>query len=255
METTEKGITQEHQSSQQNPNHFFKDKSVFITGGGRGIGRAIAIAFHREGANVFITSRTEKELKNVCNEMGNKRCEYSICDVSDPSQVEKAVNRANETFGKIDILINNAGIFLMKEAKDTSIEEWRRIIDVNLNGMFYCTHFILPQMVERKDGIIVNISSMAGKKFYLKQSAYVASKFAIVGFSKTLAAEMKPYGVKVHVICPGGVDTKLTKNHGFTPGSTIKPEEIADIVIFLAKQRKEISIDEIMVRRIQADPF
>ncbi len=239
----------------QTNNQTIKGKTVFITGGGRGIGRAIALAFHREGANVFIVSRTGEELKAVCTEMGNNRCGYSVCDVSDPSQVERAIKEANTSFGKIDILVNNAGIFLMKEAKDTSIEEWKKIIDVNLNGMFYCTHFILPQMLERKDGIIVNISSMAGKKFYLKQSAYVASKFAIVGFSKTLAAEMKSHGVKVHVICPGGVDTTLTKNHGFTPGSTIKPEEIADIVIFLAKQRKGISIDEIMVRRIQADPF
>ncbi len=255
MKSTEKEITQKHQSYIHSSEQPFKDKSVFITGGGRGIGKAIALAFHREGANVFITSRTEEELKSVCKEMNNRKCAYSVCDVSNPLQVEKSVNKANEIFGRIDILINNAGIFLMKEAKDTSIEEWKKIIDVNLNGMFYCTHFVLPQMVERKDGIIVNISSMAGKKFYLKQSAYVASKFAIVGFSKTLAAEMKPYGVKVHVICPGGVDTTLVKGHGFTPGSTIKPEEIADIVIFLAKQRKEISIDEIMVRRIQADPF
>ena len=240
-------------------NQTFREKTVFITGGGRGIGRAIALAFSNEGANVFISSRTEGELKSVCQEIitknGKKKCAYSACDVSDPSQVEKAVSKANQIFGRIDILINNAGIFLMKEAKDTSIEEWEKIIDVNLNGMFYCTHFVLPQMIERRDGIIVNISSMAGKKFYLKQSAYVASKFAIVGFSKTLAAEMKPYGVKVHVICPGGVDTTLTKAHGFAPGSTIKPEEIADIIIFLAKQRKEISIDEVMVRRIQADPF
>ena len=236
---------------------YFKNHSVLITGGGRGIGKAIALAFADEGADVFITSRTEKELKTVSEEIKKKGAKigYYVCDISDPEQVENMVSEALKFLGKVDILVNNAGIFLMSEAKDTSIDQWEKVINVNLNGMFYCTHFILPGMIERRYGTIINISSMAGKKPYLKQSAYVASKFGIVGFSKTLAGELKPYNVKVHVICPGGVDTTLVRQHNFEPGSTIKPEEIADIVIFLAKQRREITIDEIMVRRSAAEPY
>ncbi len=236
---------------------FFNGMSVLVTGGGRGIGRAIALSYAREGADVFITSRTEKELKTVIEEIKatGVKAGYYVCDISDPGQVERMVNEANNFMGKVDVLVNNAGIFIMKEAKDTSINEWQMIINVNLNGMFYCTHYVLPGMIERRFGNIINISSMAGKKFYLKQSAYVASKFAIVGFSKTLAAELRPYNIKVHVICPGGVDTALTKQHNFPPGSTIKPEEIADVVLFLTKQRREITIDEVMIRRIAADPF
>ncbi|RKY01905.1 MAG: hypothetical protein DRP55_03625 [Spirochaetes bacterium] len=236
---------------------FFKNHGVLVTGGGRGIGRAIALAFATEGADVFITSRTEKELKCVTDEINklNVKGGYYVCDISDPRQVEKMSFEAINFLGKVDILINNAGIFLMSEAKDTSINEWQMVINVNLNGMFYCTHFILPGMIERRYGTIINISSMAGKKPYLKQSAYVASKFGIVGFSKTLAGELKPYNIKVHVICPGGVDTTLVRQHNFPPGSTIKPEEIADIAVFLAKQRKEITIDEVMVRRYSSDPY
>ena len=236
---------------------FFHNHGVLVTGGGRGIGRAIALAFADEGADVFITSRTEKELQSVTDEINKKdgKGGYHICDISDPKQAQKMINEAANFLGKIDILVNNAGIFLMSEAKDTSINEWQMVINVNLNGMFYCTRYVLPGMIERGYGTIINISSMAGKKPYLKQSAYVASKFGIVGFSKTLAAELKPYNVKVHVICPGGVDTTLTRQHNFPPGSTIKPEEIADIAIFLAKQRREITIDEVMVRRIAADPY
>ena len=235
----------------------FSNHAVLVTGGGRGIGRAIALAFANEGADVFITSRTEKELIAVAEEINklDVRGGYYVCDISDSRQVEKMVFEATNFLGKIDILVNNAGIFLMSEAKDTSINEWEMVINVNLNGMFYCTHFVLPGMINRHYGTIINISSMAGKKPYLKQSAYVASKFGIVGFSKTLAAELKPYNIKVHVICPGGVDTTLVRQHNFPPGSTIKPEEIADIAIFLAKQRREITIDEIMIRRYMTDPY
>ena len=236
---------------------FFDGMSVLVTGGGRGIGRAIALAYASEGADLFITSRTEEELKEVSEEIKSRGVKggYYVCDISDPKQVEKMVDEANKFMGKVDILVNNAGIFIMSEAKDMSINEWQMIINVNLNGMFYCTHFVLPGMIERRFGNIINISSMAGKKFYLKQSAYVASKFGVVGFSKTLAAELRPYNIKVHVICPGGVDTQLVKQHNFPPGSTIKPEEIADVVLFLTKQRREITIDEVMIRRIGADPF
>lgn len=235
----------------------FKNKNVIVTGGGRGIGRAVALSFAREGANVCVTARTDTELAEVREEIASlavRGIKYA-CDVSDREGVRRMVEFTLGEFGSVDILINNAGAFVLKEFKDLAIEEWKRIIDVNLNGVFYCTHYVIPGMIEQGEGTIINISSMAGKKFYLKQTPYVAAKFGVVGFSKTLAAELKSHNIKVHVICPGGVDTRLTKDHGFAPGSAIKPQEIADIVLFLAGMRKEITIDEVMVRRSIRDPF
>ena len=234
-----------------------KNKVAIITGAGRGIGKAIAIRLSKESYNLVLCSRTEKEIENVARECRNSGVEAIgiVADVRKEEDVKKVVKEAIKKFGKIDVLINNAGIGYAKPIVETKKEDWDIMMETNARGTFLFSREVFKEMVRNKiKGTIINISSMAGKKPYKNQSAYCASKFAIVGFSKVLAVEAQEYGIKVHVICPGGVDTDFIKNiRPDIPSHTlIKPEDIAETVIFLLKTRKEITVDEILIRRYES---
>lgn len=185
-----------------------ENRNALITGGSRGIGKAIAHRFIEEGANVFLCARGESGLSNAEKELRSLGGKVVTCpaDVSDRTSVERMVDRAIKSFGYIDILVNNAGIMKPSSFIDYSFDEFDQIMQVNLYGVFHVTQAVLRSMIERKKGKIINIASTAGKWGSLHQSAYNTSKHAVVGLTRCLGLEMAPHNIQVNAICPAGVE-------------------------------------------------
>ncbi len=190
------------------------DKIALITGGGRGIGRAIAFAFAREGAGVAVVARTKAEVERVAAEIADEcgvQTMHATCDVADAVNVARTFTRVAEAFGRVaDILVNNAGIAESAPVTKTSDAHWQRHLAINLNGTFYCTRAALPAMLERGWGRIINIASIAGKTGAPYIAAYAASKHGVLGLTRAVALEVATKGVTVNAICPGYVDTLMT---------------------------------------------
>lgn len=237
---------------------LLKGKTAFITGGGRGIGRGIALAFAQQGCNVAVAARTEMEVRETAQlvEAEGRKTLAIRCDVADPKSVNAAIEVTLATFGQIDILVNNAGYAHFKPFHELSAEEWKRTLDVNLTGPFLCIQAVLPSMMARRSGRIINISSVAGLKPLLHQSAYCASKHGLNGLSKVLALELREYGVGVHSICPGGVDTRLARDAmpERDKSEWMTPEDIAHACLYLATLSPRATTDEIVVRRFGSAP-
>jgi 3-oxoacyl-[acyl-carrier protein] reductase len=234
-------------------------KKAIVTGGGRGIGRAIALAMAEEGCDVAVVSRTRDEIERTANEvmMFGSQALAIQADVSDPLDVEYAVNETIKAFGRIDILVNNAGIAIFKPFLELTLDDWDRTMAVNLSGAFLCAQEVAKYMVEQESGTIINICSSASKKAYPNQLAYVASKHGMMGLSKTMSIDLQPYGIKVHAICPGGVDTKLTADARpeVDRSDWMHPEDIAHVVMMLLTMHDRATIDEIYIRRYDSSPI
>lgn len=189
------------------------NRSALITGGGRGIGRAVAFAFAREGARIAVVARTMNEVAQVAEEV-KAECGvetlHAACDVSDGESIARALTEVERRLGSVDILVNNAGIAESAPLVKTSDELWQRHIAINLTGTFYCTRALLPAMIERGWGRIINIASIAGKTGAPYISAYAASKHGVLGLTRSIALEVATKGVTVNAICPGYVDTDMT---------------------------------------------
>ena len=189
--------------------------TAIVTGSTRGIGKETALLLLQKGLNVIIPSRSQQSVDNVIQEIHDKfpsKKENVLglkCDVSQYSDIKSLVDVSVKTLGRIDVLVNNAGIVYFKSIVDTTEEEWNKTIDTNLKGVFLFTKEVLPYMIENKSGVIVNVSSGAGKSGFPNLSAYCASKFGVIGFTESIAKEVADNNVKVMAICPGGVDTKM----------------------------------------------
>jgi short-subunit dehydrogenase len=224
--------------------------TAIVTGSTRGIGKETALLLLQKGLNVIISSRSQQSVDNVIQEIHDKfpsKKENVLglkCDVSKYSNVKSLVDVSVKTFGKIDILVNNAGIVYFKSIMDITEEEWNKTIDTNLKGVFLFTKEVLPYMIENKSGVIVNVSSGAGKSGFPNLSAYSASKFGVIGFSESIAKEVADYNVKVMAICPGGVDTKMIDDivdngYNLSNRNLMKPEQVAKKIYDMIFNQKD----------------
>jgi 3-oxoacyl-[acyl-carrier protein] reductase len=235
-------------------------KVALVTGGGRGIGRACAVALAGGGASVAVTARSAHELQEtvqLINEAGGEGVAVPA-DVSNKDEVEQMVHTVVQGLGPVDILVNNAGVARFAPVVEATEEDWRLMLDVNLFGTLYCTQAVLPAMIERQSGWIINISSSSGLKGYPNQGGYCASKHAVNGFAKALALETQEHNIRVHTLCPGAVDTELARDHrdaGDDPEDWMQPEEIAETVVFLASLDGVATLDRIALRRMKATPW
>ncbi len=230
-------------------------KTALVTGGGSGIGLAVACSFLQEGARVAITGRDEGKLRKAAEQLGGgDRLLHVAADVTDPERVGALVRRVNERFGPIDILVNNAGANMKERAlRELTPQSWRLLVGANLDGAFYCIHAVLPQMLERRDGLIINVNSVAGKRASpLGGAAYSAAKFGLHALALCLAAEEKPSGIRVSSIYPGEVNTPIldVRPKPVDEGQRrriLQPEDIAAAVLFVATLPPHVSVPELVI--------
>jgi 3-oxoacyl-[acyl-carrier protein] reductase len=238
---------------------LLEGKAAFITGAGRGIGKGIALAFAGQGCDIAAAARSENEIAETAAEVTalGRRCIALRCDVADAVQIGKAVNETLAVFGKIDLLVNNAGYACFKPFLELNALEWQRTLDVNLTGAFNCIKAVLPSMIARGGGRIINISSVAGVKPIIDQSVYCASKFGLNGLTQVLAMELRPHGIAVHSICPGGVDTQLSREAmpGRDKTNWLTPEDVAHAALYLAGLSPRAATDQIVIRRFDSVPI
>jgi 3-oxoacyl-[acyl-carrier protein] reductase len=235
-------------------------KVVIVTGATRGIGRAIAERMLAEGASVALCGRTQQSIDRALSALGASdkaiadRIFSMPADVSDIEDVRRFVTAVNARFGRIDVLVNNAGAGVFRGVADLSPEEWQRMIGLNLTGAYYCCHEVLPIFRHWRGGDIINISSLAGKNAFAGGAAYNASKFGLNGFSEAMMLDYRNEGIRVSTIMPGSVDTDFggkqpaaETEHQRTAWKTA-PEDIAEIVVTLLKMPRRTTISQIEVR-------
>jgi 3-oxoacyl-[acyl-carrier protein] reductase len=207
-----------------------KDKVALITGGGRGIGKAIAAAYGSAGAKLALCARTASELEQTVAELRSQKVEVEgwSCDISQEGPVQEFVAAAHKRFGRVDVLVNNAGVMTRPSPMtELDVKKWDYTMAVNLRGPFLVTKAVLPIMMKQKSGSIINVSSMIGRGAYANFLAYATSKWGLEGFTQTLAAEARSSNIRVNSVEPGYVATKLTGYNGS------KPESVTDVFVYL----------------------
>ena len=224
---------------------ILKGKNAIITGAGKGIGRSTALALAKEGVSLGLVARTKADLERVAEEARAEGVKVSIAtaDVSVNDEVISAIEHVSNELGSVDILINNAGIAKFGGFLELEVEEWERIIQVNLLGMYYVTRAVLPKMIEQKSGDIINISSTAGEKGGAITSAYSASKFGVLGLTESLAMEARKHDIRVSALTPSTVVTDLAINEGLVKGdeeNVLQPEDMAELMIAQLKLNKRV---------------
>ena len=224
-----------------------KNKNALITGAGKGIGKAIALALAKEGVNVILVARTQEEIDSVAAKVRSLRVKALAitADVADINSVNAAVAKALAEFGTIDILINNAGIAAFGKFLELEPTDWERIIQVNLMGTYYVTRAVLPNMIERQTGDIINISSTAGLSGNALTSAYSASKFAVLGLTESLMQEVRKHNIRVTALTPSTVATDMAKELKLTDGNpetVMQAEDMAELIIAQLKLNRRVFI-------------
>ncbi|HHV24141.1 MAG TPA: SDR family oxidoreductase [Methanosarcina sp.] len=227
-------------------------QTALITGGSKGIGKAICLALAKEGANVVIAARNESEIKGTIDKlkaMGSKALAIRT-DVRSEEDVRRLISMTIDKCGRLDILINNAGVAYKKRLEETTLEEYDKIMDTNLKGVFLCTKYAIPYIRESKNGKIINISSVGGLHGLPDFSVYCASKFGVNGITESIAAELEGE-IKVYAICPVAVDTDMYRSI-YSDRPPLKPEHIAEKVLELCSPDSRVTSGKII--EMQAPP-
>lgn len=224
-------------------------KTALVTGAGKGIGKAIALALAAEGVHIGLVARTEKDIQAVADEITARgvKAAYAAADVSNRSEVESAVEKIKESLGEIDILINNAGTGTFGKFLELEPEVWEAQIKINVFGVYYTTRAVLPSMIERQTGDIINISSTAGKSGAANTSAYSASKFAVFGLTESLMQEVRKHNIRVTAMAPSTVITELANSAGLIKGDperVMHPEDFAELIIAQLKLNRRVFVKE-----------
>lgn len=235
-------------------------KVSIVTGAARGIGKATAILFAKEGGNVVLADVLEegRDVADSVNRMiGRDAAIFVKTDVSRDEDVKNLVEVTLERFGKIDVLVNNAGVGHFKDIMETSVDEWDRVINVNLKGAFLCCKYVVPHMVRAGGGSIINVSSVVGVRGGERCVAYAASKAGIIGLTKALATDLMKYNIRVNAVAPRAIETQMMyeykgeelterlKKYPF--GRLGKPEEVANAILFLASDEASYIVGEVLV--------
>ena len=228
-------------------------KVAIITGASRGIGRSLALKFAEEGMQLVLTARNPvglKETRQLIMEKGGKEPLLISADLRDVKRVHRIAGAALEEYGRVDVLVNNAGILYLKPFLELTREEFEEMMDVNMKAVFLLTQAVLPDMIARKSGAIVNIASLAGKNGFKNGTGYGASKFALRGFAMSLLQEVREHNIRVITIFPGSVNTDMAGS--FTNGpkrdTLIQPEDVAEITFAALSLPERTMVSEIDLR-------
>jgi len=234
-------------------------KVAIVTGASRGIGRAISIALAREAATLVLAARSIQKLQETADRItkAGGRAEIAVTELTKEESIKTLVKLTSEKFGRLDILVNNAGVTHSAKLEETSTEDWQRCIQVNARAPFILCREALPLLKKAEAGYIINIASVVGVKGYPLQSAYTSSKHALRGMTISLAEELRGSNIRVHLLCPGGVDTDLVQKvrPDIKKDELMQPEEIAELVLYLVTHKGNAVIDELHIRRAASTPW
>jgi 3-oxoacyl-[acyl-carrier protein] reductase len=229
------------------------DQVALVTGAGRGIGAAIAGRLSEAGASLVLAARTEAEIEAVAQEIrhAGRNALAVPCDVSDEASVTSLFEQIRSRHESLEILVNNAGVGVFGAVQDFDVGDFDRVMGVNARGCFLCCREGSRMMLAHDSGTIINISSVVGFKGYPLQAAYTASKHAIMGLTRSLAAEVQGAGIRVSAVLPGGVDTDLVRSArpDLDPSELMHPDDVADAVMYLLSLSDRAAVDEIYIRR------
>jgi 3-oxoacyl-[acyl-carrier protein] reductase len=235
------------------PGDRLKGRVALVTGGSRGIGRAVAIKLAGLGAAVAICGRDAGKLRSTADELGavTKQVFWQAADVTRPEDVEKFVSGAEKRLGAIGILVNNAGIGLFGPTHEKSEEDWDRVLTTNLKSVFLVSRAVVPAMIRQGGGDIINISSLAGRNTFAGGGLYCASKWGVQGLSGCMAEDLRDKGIRVSVICPGSVSTEFSGRGAKDTGKALQAEDVAHAVAAVVTQRPGSFISEIHIRPLR----
>jgi len=225
-----------------------------VTGAGRGIGAAIARTLAHLGATAVLCGRTQATLDATATQIveAGGKADVIPCDITVLHQLEYAAARVESTFGRLDILVNNAGVGGFTDALHMlAPDDWDRILNTNLRGVYYSIHAFVPLMIRSFAGHVINISSLAGKNALPNGAAYAASKWGLNGLTYSVAEELRPHNIRVSVICPGSTDTDLSPHAGKDPNKMLQPSDVAHAVAMLVTQAPQSFISEVLLRPTQ----
>ncbi|UCG90196.1 MAG: SDR family oxidoreductase [Candidatus Heimdallarchaeota archaeon] len=226
-------------------------KTAIITGASRGIGKAISLKFAANNINVVLAARDKTQLERVQEEVKSIPKVKTLIvptDVTNEEQVKNLVRKTIDQFGKIDILVNNAGVGRFKRADEFTLEDYHYMFDVNVKGVFLVSKYVVPHMVARKSGQIINIASIAGKNGFKTGTLYAASKHAVVGYTWSLREDLKEYKIKVSVVCPGSVVTGFGGKKTEKVDWSMEPEDVAHACYYLASESENVNTAEVIIK-------
>ncbi len=242
-----------------------ENKVIIITGASSGIGEATARLLAKHGAKVTLAARREDRLKKLASEIGEENALIAVTDVTNPEQVASMVEETIKKFGRVDVLVNNAGLMPLSLMSNLHIEEWHRMVDVNIKGVLNCVGSTLPQMLKQSSGHIINISSVAGRRVFPGAAVYCATKFAVNALSEGLRMELAPHkNIRVTSIQPGAVATELTEHitdeqiikgleERFKKLEPLESADIAESIYYAISQPNRVNINEVLVLPRQQD--
>lgn len=234
-------------------------KVAIVTGASRGIGRAISVALAQEASTIVLAARSIQQLQITAEQVTKAGGEARIVrvELTEEQSIRNLIQVTGEKLGRLDILVNNAGVTHSAPLEQTSTEDWQRCISINARAPFILCREALPLLKKSQAAHIINIASVVGVKGYPLQSAYTASKHALRGMTISLAEELRGSNIRVHVLCPGGVDTDMVDSvrPDIARDELIKPEEIAELVLYLVTHKGNAVVDELRIRRATSSPW